>query len=152
MGKNLTRRNFLRYGAAAAAVPVLSSFASNAYAEENNIVFSEEYDVIVVGSGIAGTTAAIRAAELGNTVLVIEKMPIFGGTSLVSGLNFSCVNSPFQEKLGIKDKPEYYADDMAKTPKDPNSILVEKKQFRKGDILKLRLCDEGGAVVIFKQQ
>lgn len=45
-----------------------------------------------------------------------------------------------------------YADDMAKTPKDPNSILVEKKQFRKGDILKLRLCDEGGAVVIFKQQ
>lgn len=45
-----------------------------------------------------------------------------------------------------------YADDMAKTPKDPNSILVEKKQFRKGDIIKLRLCDEGGAVVIFKQQ
>lgn len=114
MGKNLTRRNFLRYGAAAAAVPMFYSLTASAYAKENDIIFSEEYDVIVVGSGIAGTTAAIRAAELGNTVLVIEKMPIFGGTSLVSGLNFSCVNSPFQEKLGIKDKPEYYADDMAK--------------------------------------
>lgn len=61
MGKKLTRRNFLRYDAAAAAVPVLSMFAQHAYAEETSIVFSEEYDVIVVGSGIAGTTAAIRA-------------------------------------------------------------------------------------------
>ena len=43
-----------------------------------------------------------------------------------------------------------YADDMVKTPKDPNAILVEKKQFRRGDMLKLRLCDEGGAVVMFK--
>ena len=39
---------------------------------------------------------------------------------------------------------------MVKTPKDPNAILVEKKQFRRGDMLKLRLCDEGGAVVMFK--
>ena len=46
---------------------------------------SETYDVIVVGSGAAGAMAALRAAELGLSVLIVEKAHKYGGTSATSG-------------------------------------------------------------------
>jgi 3-oxosteroid 1-dehydrogenase len=45
----------------------------------------ETYDVIVVGSGGAGAVAALRAAELGLSVLIIEKAHKYGGTTATSG-------------------------------------------------------------------
>lgn len=45
----------------------------------------EQVDVLIVGSGAAGATAALRAAERGLTVKIIEKAPKFGGTSATSG-------------------------------------------------------------------
>jgi glycine/D-amino acid oxidase-like deaminating enzyme len=39
------------------------------------------YDVVVVGSGSAGSTAAIAAARHGASVLLVEKLPFLGGTS-----------------------------------------------------------------------
>src|SRR5271170_2455758 len=42
-------------------------------------------DYIVIGSGPAGQKAAIQAAKLGKTVIVIEKGPYPGGASLNSG-------------------------------------------------------------------
>lgn len=46
---------------------------------------SDIYDVLIIGSGAAGATAALRAAELGLSVMIIEKAPKFGGTSATSG-------------------------------------------------------------------
>lgn len=46
---------------------------------------NEIYDVIVVGSGAAGAMAGLRAAELGLSVLIVEKTHKFGGTSATSG-------------------------------------------------------------------
>src|SRR6185295_9937498 len=42
-------------------------------------------DYIVIGSGPAGQQAAIQAAKLGKTVIIIEKGSYPGGTSLNSG-------------------------------------------------------------------
>jgi len=46
---------------------------------------TETYDVVVVGSGAAGAMAALRAKELGLSVLILEKAHKFGGTSATSG-------------------------------------------------------------------
>ena len=47
------------------------------------------YDLIVIGSGPGGYVCAIRAAQLGLSVAVVEKRPTFGGTCL----NIGCIPS-----------------------------------------------------------
>src|ERR1700743_1499253 len=44
-----------------------------------------EFDVVVVGSGAGGLLAAVREADLGLSVAVIEKARRYGGTSATSG-------------------------------------------------------------------
>src|SRR4051794_6940260 len=43
------------------------------------------YDVIIIGTGPGGYVAAIRAAQLGMKVAVVEKRATFGGTCLNAG-------------------------------------------------------------------
>lgn len=50
---------------------------------------SEEFDVIVIGSGPGGYVGAIRMAQLGLKTAVVEKDPTFGGTCL----NVGCIPS-----------------------------------------------------------
>ena len=43
------------------------------------------FDLVIIGSGPAGRRAAIQAAKLDKSVLVIEKFPRVGGVSVHSG-------------------------------------------------------------------
>ncbi|NOT27334.1 MAG: dihydrolipoyl dehydrogenase [Acidobacteria bacterium] len=45
----------------------------------------QSYDVVVIGAGTGGYVAAIRAAQLGKTVAVVEKQKALGGTCLIWG-------------------------------------------------------------------
>src|SRR5690349_14312884 len=50
---------------------------------------ADQFDLTVIGSGPGGYVCAIRAAQLGMKVAVVEKWPTFGGTCL----NIGCIPS-----------------------------------------------------------
>ncbi len=62
-----------------------------------------EYDVVVVGAGGAGLTAAVRATQEGAKVLVVEKMPIIGGNSLRAEGGMNAADTKVQAELGLTD-------------------------------------------------
>ena len=59
-----------------------------------------EYDVVVVGSGVAGEAAALSAIESGASVLMLEKVSIIGGTTNASGGAVMGTMSPMNEERG----------------------------------------------------
>ena len=67
---------------------------------------TREADVIVVGAGAAGLAAAIEAAEAGAEVVLLEKLPAVGGSTLVSGGIVYGAETPGQERLGVEDSAE----------------------------------------------
>lgn len=64
---------------------------------------SLDCDVVIVGAGGAGLTAAAQAAENGAKVIVVEKMPIVGGNSLKATGGMNAADTKYQEALGITD-------------------------------------------------
>ncbi|WP_343956784.1 FAD-dependent oxidoreductase [Yaniella flava] len=69
----------------------------------DNRELSTKYDMVVVGSGAAGLTAAATAAQAGLDVLVLEKSPLLGGTSAVSGGMLWIVANHHAKEYGIED-------------------------------------------------
>lgn len=65
-----------------------------------------EADVLVVGSGAAAFSAAITAANEGNSVIMLEKSGIIGGTTRRSGGGFWIPMNRHQKAKGIKDNKE----------------------------------------------
>lgn len=65
-----------------------------------------QYDVVIVGSGAAGLTAALVAAKAGNTVAVLEKANHFGGTTAISGGGIWIPVSPQAKAEGVDDSIE----------------------------------------------
>ncbi len=68
--------------------------------------FDEAADILVVGSGAAAFAAAITASTYGAEVIMLEKGPIIGGTTLRSGGGYWIPNNRFQKELGIIDLKE----------------------------------------------
>jgi 3-oxosteroid 1-dehydrogenase len=66
----------------------------------------ETFDVIVLGTGAAGLTAAIVAAEGGATVGVFEKADLVGGTTAWSGGQVWVPNNPHMPEVGVSDSRE----------------------------------------------
>lgn len=66
-----------------------------------------DYDVVVVGSGAAGLTAALAAAHAGSSVLVLEASDRWGGSTAVSG---GLVWSPDNHHMGEAGVDDSFAD------------------------------------------
>ena len=66
----------------------------------------ESYDVVVLGTGAAGLTAAVRAADSGARVGLFEKADTVGGTSAWSGGMVWIPNNPHMAEVGRPDSRE----------------------------------------------
>ena len=67
-------------------------------------------DIVVVGAGGAGFSAAVAAAEAGDkNIVLLEKNPVVGGHTVISGGSVNAVDTKRQKAMGIEDS----ADKMA---------------------------------------
>ena len=69
--KDLTRRTLFKRTAAVSAMAGFMPLVADA---KDAAAFDVETDVVVIGTGAAGSSAAARAAELGLKVVVLEKI------------------------------------------------------------------------------
>ena len=77
--------------------------AENDDLRSTNRQWDEEYDVVVLGAGTAGLTAAIVSAIEGKRTLLIEKSNQIGGTSALSSGSAWIPNNAYQRRCGSTD-------------------------------------------------
>jgi glycine/D-amino acid oxidase-like deaminating enzyme len=116
---------------------------------------AEPFDVVVVGSGSAGSTAAIAAARSGASALLVEKLPFLGGTSTAVLDTFYGFYTPGSQ---VRKVVGGIADDVVATLGELGPVVERPNSFGAGtgvtyhpDHLKVaweRLVTEAGAHVL----
>lgn len=80
----------------------------------SSVLYAEAFDVVVVGSGGAGLSAAIAAKQSGANVLVLEKMSYLGGNTNFASGGMNAAGTKQQIAGGVTDDSPalFYADTM----------------------------------------
>ncbi|MBK3578193.1 3-oxosteroid 1-dehydrogenase [Streptomyces sp. MBT65] len=91
-------------GGAVAALGVVGGVGQSA-ARAADLPLLGTYDVVVIGAGAAGMTAALTAAKQGLSCVVVEKAPTFGGSAARSGAGIWIPNNPVILAAGVPDTP-----------------------------------------------
>lgn len=123
-GATITSQGTVEAIRAAFAAASGKSAASKTYSDT-------ETDIVIVGAGGAGMTAAIEATKLGAKVILLEKMGVVGGNtnSATGGLNAS--ETSIQKKLGIEDSNAQYYEDTMKGGHNLNDPLLVREMTEK---------------------
>ena len=116
--KKISRREFVRGAGAgtaalagAGALPTLKAQTGGPSAIPEQ--WDLEADVVVIGSGAAGLPAAIRAANQGASVIVVDANYDIGGHALLTGGNVALGGgTSAQKKYGFKDSPDILFRDL----------------------------------------
>jgi fumarate reductase flavoprotein subunit len=104
----------------------------------------ENYDVVVVGAGAAGLAAAIEAADAGAKVAVIEKMPMVGGSTILSAGIVYATGSDIQQQAGVQDSVDdlvaYWSE---RAEGKANEALLRTVAEKSGDTINWLVNDIG---------
>ena len=101
----------------------------------------EVVDFLVIGSGAAGMSAAIRAHDLGLKTLVVEKSDVYGGSTAMSGGVCWVGNNPKMASTGVPDSDD--------------EVLTYLKAITKGEVSEERLLtyrDESKRVLRYLEE
>ncbi len=106
--------------------------------EAGELEITIDPDVIVVGAGMAGLVASVRAAELGANVLVLEQNYRVGGSANTAGGSISGAGYKIQKAAGIEDSPELFYQDFVN--------LGGGEQYMNTEIAKVHSERSGAAI------
>lgn len=76
--------------------------------DDKKETIEKDTDVIIIGGGGAGLSAAVSAHENGAKVIVLEKMPRLGGNTIISGASYNAVDPKRQKAQNIEDSVELH--------------------------------------------
>jgi succinate dehydrogenase/fumarate reductase flavoprotein subunit len=93
---------------------------------------SNSYDVVVIGAGAGGMTAAAVAAAEGLSVLLIEKTAFVGGTTAWSGGMVWIPANPEMQAAGIADSLANATDYLADTAPEPDNAELRRIYLSRG--------------------
>ena len=104
---DITRRKIITGAGGAAAAGLLATQAGCAQQQSPSVQnWDQETDIIVVGTGIGGSTAALTAKDNGDEVIIIDKAGVYGGTSMQTAAVIWVPNSVFLRDRGVDDAKE----------------------------------------------
>lgn len=101
----------------------VSALQSVPTTEKSTAVYDKTADLVVIGGGASGMSAAIRAAQLGQSVILVEKTYRLGGCVSVSGGNQVVQGSALQAEAGVTDdSPELMVSDFLANAQNTNNV------------------------------
>ncbi|HEY4432735.1 MAG TPA: flavocytochrome c [Paenibacillus sp.] len=80
----------------------------------------DNYDIVIVGAGGAGMSAALEAKAKGLNPVIFEKMPVAGGNTSKSSSGMNASETKFQKDQGIKDSNDLFYEESLKGGHDTN--------------------------------
>lgn len=104
----------------------------------------ENADIVVVGAGGSGISAAVKAETLGAKVILIEKMPVIGGATALNAGTLIATGSKYQREVmkETKDSPELAYKDIFTVGKNRNDpTLVKMVTERVGGVVDWLIYD-----------
>ncbi|MEG1834385.1 MAG: flavocytochrome c, partial [Burkholderiaceae bacterium] len=86
--------------------------------------WDEETDIVIIGAGGAGLTAAVHAVDKKLGVIVLEKLPLVGGSSIICGGGFAVAGTDIQKALKIEDSKDLFFKDIMSVGENRNNPAV----------------------------
>ena len=125
--KGLSRRDFVKATAAGVgAAALFGGFNPKDAVAKLPKKWDAESDVVIVGAGGAGLAAAVQIASQGKKVILLEKMPTIGGSSLICGGQLAFAGTDLQASENVKDSNDLFYKDLMKVGENVNVPALVK--------------------------
>ena len=109
---DMNRRDLLKTGFISAAVAGASGIAATSASAKPTDSKTLTFDVVILGAGCAGLSAAIEAADKGAKVALLDKMFAPFGNTIYAGGHFNATMTHVQKRDGLTDTLDKFYEDM----------------------------------------
>lgn len=100
------------------SVEAVSGASETSYTPYDQL--KDNYDLIIIGAGGAGMSAALEAKAKGMNPVILEKMPVAGGNTTKSSSGMNASETKFQKEQGIEDSNDLFYEETLKGGHDTN--------------------------------